>query len=247
MATEVDFSQYNLTIKDIEVPEKDKWKNYTSEKIFKRIINYLHNSYSLNKKYLSVIDVWQTVAIFNLYTENFYLNYVFNDYGNHDFIDDYCTKIAKNNKLLIVGLEEPFLHFKYIKNIYCNCEIPTKEQSEKAINFIDSIVILLKNNQYNYIPPDTAELKNYFKMNLDYCLNCNPGESVYADYLKIRNDLWISKLDAAFKVRSTFVAVGLHHLYFNFGLINLFRGLGYKVEPIKISFHEKIKVNRYNF
>jgi uncharacterized protein YbaP (TraB family) len=51
--------------------------------------------------------------------------------------------------------------------------------------------------------------------------------------LKNRNLRWMTKLPKIITEKPTMIAVGVSHLTGEFGLINLFRKLGYKVEPVK--------------
>jgi uncharacterized protein YbaP (TraB family) len=49
-----------------------------------------------------------------------------------------------------------------------------------------------------------------------------------------RNKVWVPKLEAAIKEKSSFIAVGGGHLGGKDGLVNAFRTAGYKVEAIKL-------------
>jgi len=49
-----------------------------------------------------------------------------------------------------------------------------------------------------------------------------------------RNKTWVPKIDTMIKEKSSFIAVGGGHLGGKEGLVNALRGLGYKVEAIKL-------------
>ncbi len=60
------------------------------------------------------------------------------------------------------------------------------------------------------------------------------GSEKYEDLLlNNRNKNWVKQLKEIMKKQSVFVAVGAGHLVGDFGLINLLKRAGYKVEPLE--------------
>lgn len=234
-APETDYSTVPLGIKSFEVPDSVKLVNLATKKQFRRIKQFLHYYYLTNKKYLEITDIYTALAIFETNATKYYIGNKYENYNSNDmFIDDYCKIVAKKNANLIIGLEEPVLHSTYIKNLSCNCKIPTIDQMKIKIDYLDSLIKLVSVSPSFYEPSDTLFLKNYFEMNLNYYLDTIPEESEFSENIKTRNKLWIPTLEALFSSKSTFVDVGIAHLFFKFGLINLLREKGYKVEPLSI-------------
>lgn len=76
-------------------------------------------------------------------------------------------------------------------------------------------------------------ITDYKNFNLNYELEKDVTKVAAFDRLLIeRNEKWVSILDKSFLQNNCFVAVGFRHLFYKQGLIQLLRGLGYKVIPI---------------
>lgn len=250
IATEIDFSNNLIDLKALEVTDSMKWKNIATKEQYRRIKNYFTHRLSMNSYYIDNTDIYNLCLGFDEEASNFYVKYMFEDYSTDDHIDKYCSKYAQKKGKIVTGLEEIPLHVSYVKVLYCNCKNPSIDQMKQQINKLDSLIKIFKNNPYQYEHSDSTLLKNYFELNLDYQLDIIPFESEISNNLKVRNQLWLRKIESLFSTKSTFIAVGLYHLYFKNGLIRLLEEKGYKVEPITLKKSTNNKTNnlrRYNF
>lgn len=106
----------------------------------------------------------------------------------------------------------------------------TRQDSLYASFGIKYMKSMLENNLEH-----CAILTAYKNFDIDYQLD-KEITSKSPDYslLVSRNKSWIPLLDKAFSVHRCFVAVGFRHLFYQQGLIQQLRKLGYTVEPIPV-------------
>jgi uncharacterized protein len=230
-------------------PDSLLMRNFATKKQYKNICRFFKYTMHLEG------PIFKNYGIYTLHEIYYYyivINYLYKYYEiepSVTLIDEYCAEKAHKNNIETYGLEDISVRNSYIESMGCNCKTPTPEHYKKAVYELDSLINEFRKNPKDCKPPDTTLIKNYFEMNLNYHLDTVPGESEELNVSKKRNLLWIGKIDSLFNDKSAFVVVGLYHLYYKFGLINLLRDLKYKVEPLKIINHnfELDKNRKYNF
>jgi len=139
-------------------------------------------------------------------------------------IEEELMKIAKEDKKEIKGLET----MQFQASVFDS--IPYEWQAKELLKNIDSFSVY--KNEFEQM------LDLYKKQELDSMRNMITksefGSEKYEDLLlNDRNKNWVKQLKGIMKNKSVFVAVGAGHLVGDFGLINLLRKEGYKVEPLE--------------
>ena len=134
-----------------------------------------------------------------------------------DFIKEYCLK----NRIKLEGLEPTEKTFDYLNhNLYSN----TTE--EKLIEIIKSKIKLLNSENQNInclILNEYRTKKHIF----------NFERESQEKFITLRNKDWIVKIDNAIQEKEkAFIFVGLYHLDFKEGLLELLKSRGYSVEEI---------------
>lgn len=139
-------------------------------------------------------------------------------------IEEELMKIAKEDKKEIKGLET----MQFQASVFDS--IPYEWQAKELLKNIDSFSVY--KNEFEQM------LDLYKKQELDSMRNMITksefGSEKYEDLLlNDRNKNWVKQLKEIMKNESVFVAVGAGHLVGDFGLINLLKKEGYKVEPLE--------------
>jgi uncharacterized protein len=133
--------------------------------------------------------------------------------------------MARKEKKEILGLE-PFEAQLEAVNF-----LSVKEQAEALVKFVD---------EYSKGKGEFAELvEAYKKENLSIFAELMKEQDAEMEgftdnFLKKRNTCWIPVIEKASTTKSTFFAFGAAHLAGDFGIVNLLRQAGYKVEPVKL-------------
>ena len=138
-------------------------------------------------------------------------------------VEEELLKIAKQDKKEIKGLET----IQFQASVFDS--IPYQWQAKELLKNIDSFSVYKK--EFDDM------LKLYKDQQLDSMQNMvgasEFGSEKYEDLLlNNRNKKWVNKLNGIMKNASVFVAVGAGHLTGEYGLINLLKKEGYKVEPL---------------
>lgn len=172
---------------------------------------------------LQMLDMLKPAAISQTIMVPLMTKYV-PDYNPTEQLDSYFLKQGQSQGKKIIGLETPEFQADVLFN-----STSLKSQAE------DLLESLLNPNK---VIEEMEILNNaYFSqdMNLMYQLSKDMENEpiLFERLLKNRNLAWMEKLPDIIKNESTFIAVGCLHLVGEFGLINLLRNEGYKVEPVK--------------
>ncbi|CAM4153905.1 TraB/GumN family protein [Flavobacterium antarcticum] len=135
------------------------------------------------------------------------------------------VKVSKAQKEPVYGLET------VAEQMAIFDKIPYKVQARELINSVK--------NDFQEDKVELDELLHvYADKNLDEMerLSKKSKSAIMTDYedllLKNRNERWIPKIEKISKEKPTFYGVGAAHLIGEFGIINLLRKKGYKVEAI---------------
>ena len=139
-------------------------------------------------------------------------------------VEEELVKIAKEDKKEIKGLET----MQFQASVFDS--IPYEWQAKELLKNIDSFSVYKKEFY--------TMLEFYKKQQLDSIQSMLSksqfGSDKYEDLLlNNRNKNWVTQLKEIMNKESVFVAVGAGHLVGDFGLINLLRKEGYKVEPLE--------------
>ena len=139
-------------------------------------------------------------------------------------VEEELMKIAKEDNKEIKGLET----MQFQASVFDS--IPYEWQAKELLKNIDSFPYY--KNEFE------AMVQMYKNQQLDSMksmLSKSEFDSPKYDDLLLnnRNKNWVKQLNVIMNKQSVFVAVGAGHLVGDFGLINLLRKAGYKVEPLE--------------
>lgn len=139
-------------------------------------------------------------------------------------VEEELMKIAKEDKKEIKGLET----MQFQASVFDS--IPYEWQAKELLKNIDSFSVY--KNEFDQM------LTMYKNQQLDsmktMVSKSEFGSEKYENLLlNNRNKNWVKQLKEIMKKQSVFVAVGAGHLVGDFGLINLLKRAGYKVEPLE--------------
>ena len=146
-------------------------------------------------------------------------------------LDDSLKRFAHKNKLKIRPLEGANVIKKAFENV------SMKEHFEMSLG-------IYLNKSVKEIKDSIIENNKYTSGKLDAPFCCpdkmtNVQRKFYSSFLIDRNFEWISQIEKQLRKQSVFIAVGLDHvLPANYGLIDILRAKGYKVECIMKEFKE---------
>lgn len=138
-------------------------------------------------------------------------------------VEEALLKIAKDDKKEIKGLET----IQFQASVFDS--IPYEWQAKELLKNIDSFSVYKKEFE--------DMLRLYKNQQLDSMQNLVSASEFGSDkydnlLLNDRNKKWVKELNEIMKNESVFVAVGAGHLSGKYGLINLLKKEGYKLEPL---------------
>lgn len=141
-----------------------------------------------------------------------------------ELMDQYIENIAlKQNKKVLSLDENQGIMLKKVQNSfsYSNDSL----YASVSINYMEYML--------NENLSGCAFLTDYKNFNLGYELNKDVQKIASYDELLIkRNKKWLPIIEKSFSQHNCFVAIGVRHLFYKQGLIQLLREAGYKVMPI---------------
>ena len=163
------------------------------------------------------------------------------------FYPRFKCNTVKNNDTLLMDQYVQFLGNKDQKKLYfLETDSFQLEKITAATNpydwvfFKKNITGLLKKYRDEKFDDNLcADADKYTSFNLDYKFNTKWSSNMKGvlgntELVKKRNDDWLTKLPTLLEKSNCFVAVGLYHLYFDIGIIEQLRKLGYTVEEVKM-------------
>ena len=138
-------------------------------------------------------------------------------------LDNFIIKTAQEKGIQVGGLENPSVTLEYI-NKY------TYEEYDD--NRLKQIIVAKLNNINKNIKHSHCKIeKKYRNKNYEYNFNEKMEHPILAE----RNVNWMEKIPNLIEeYKKVFIAVGIAHLDYENGLLNLLKHKGYKVTPIKI-------------
>lgn len=187
---------------------------YTPEE-YKRLQNYFSDTLKLPIMLLQSAKPYFLVAL--LYPRMM-------NCSNPSGIEEELVNLAKEYQKEIKGLET----MQFQASVFDS--IPYQWQAKELLKNIDSFSVY--KNEFETM------LDLYKNQQLD-SLQSSLGKSEFSSdkyddlLLRNRNKNWVAQLKEIMKKESVFVAVGAGHLVGEYGLINLLKIAGYKVEPLE--------------
>ncbi|WP_213195614.1 TraB/GumN family protein [Cloacibacterium caeni] len=138
-------------------------------------------------------------------------------------MDDYLKKYSLENNLKLVGLEPTKNTFDYINNsLYLGAT------DEKLLQILKTKIILLNSEKQNL----NCSIINEYRTKKHLF---NFTKERQEKLITARNKDWIDKIDNAIKQnKKVFIFVGLFHLDFKDGLLELLKKRDYKIEEIEL-------------
>jgi uncharacterized protein len=105
---------------------------------------------------------------------------------------------------------------------------PFKKKYDASYKIFATLIIyLLKDHD------DLGLTKSYSGLNIDMMLN-KDATGITLEATLNRNQVWLPKIISKTKTGSCFITVGLDHLRYKRGLINLLRSKGYSLKPVPL-------------
>ncbi|MGB4448223.1 MAG: TraB/GumN family protein [Cloacibacterium sp.] len=138
-------------------------------------------------------------------------------------LDDYLKEYSIKNKIQLLGLESTSKTFDYLNsNIY-------KDYDEnKLLKILEDKIQTLNSKEQNI---NCAILQEYRTKKHNF----NFSKESQQKMLTIRNKDWINTIDKSIQEnKNIFIFVGLYHLDFKDGLLELLKNRGYSVSPIEL-------------
>lgn len=249
-------SSYFEINKDI-LKKLNESKMFAAEAIFKKSITKTNSQKVISHSWFELATDSQRVNILNFYKVS--LSYSENEIKNHDilylkndfqyhmgyliseqltgiksqyFMDDYLRFLCKKDGRKMVGLESDKEHYEYL-NLLFSFENSQKGFDTKGnINLVDSLINIYKINKSSLLEEYSERVSYYNNNNIYYSFADTSKFPIENILLKHRNLVWLPNIVKLIKTRKTFIAVGLNHLRYKYGLIQLLREYGYKVEPV---------------
>ncbi|UYW02487.1 TraB/GumN family protein [Flavobacterium agricola] len=138
-------------------------------------------------------------------------------------LDDFLIKSSQEKGIKVVGLEDLSITIEYI-NKY------TYEKFDD--DRLKEIIVAKLNNINQNIKHSNCKIeKKYRTKSYDYNFNKNVEHPILAE----RNINWMRKIPSFLnEYKKVFIAVGIGHLDYENGLLNLLKNEGYSITPIKI-------------
>lgn len=174
----------------------------------------------------------------NNYTINnllFRTNEVQKDYQEETYLDMFIYRTGRKYHKKTVGLEDTKTSLLNIMNI------DTRDSKPREENIV-ALQKILKNTGYQ------QALLNYYRDKdldmLDSLTTLASSESYLKTLLYDRNVAMVHSIDSLVKTGSLFAAVGAAHLPGRRGIIEMLRGKGYTVNPVKDSYTDSGRINK---
>lgn len=139
----------------------------------------------------------------------------------YDHFDNYLISIAKEKGKKVMGLETDSLQLEILEDLQNSWDL--NEIRDEIIYWISKISQATSTDEH-------CDLVNrYMKMDLDYEFNSECEDDILNSR---RNEEWVTKLSRLLSQNNCFIAVGLLHLKYRCGLLEVFRKNGFIVNPI---------------
>lgn len=138
-------------------------------------------------------------------------------------MDSYLKKLSYMHKIKLVGLENLSETLNYINNYTYN-----DFENEKLKRILNSkLNNIIKNVKHNHCEIEEQYRDKKYFYNFDKMID--------SPIIKDRNENWMKQIPNLLeKNKNIFIGIGIAHLDYKNGIINLLREKGYSVTPIKL-------------
>ncbi len=201
--------------KQVILPEGKRLSDYMSAEDFEEFQSYILDSLKIKKSTFKKIN-----KIKPLLGSSLIINELA---GKTKAYEKELEKLAKKNKMEVLGLETIEFQMGLINNISVEEQIKMMTQGEGMTgNPMDAYNIMLE------------AYKNQDLMSLKELMDADESMiGLEEDFLKNRNKDWIPKIETLAKKTSIFVAVGAGHLPGEGGVLDLLKENGYTITAVK--------------
>lgn len=207
-------------IPKMKLPESTTLKDYMTNEEFSAFNSFIVDTLKIKSSTYNVCLTYKPFFSYSLI-----LNEIIP--GKKIIYEQYLSDKAKKNKMKIIGLETVEFQMSLVDSISIEDQIPMflfdykKEKQTNLKSEYEKTLSFYKNQDLIGIS------------NLEEEGNENEDQAYfYQKFLVIRNMDWIGKLDAIFKKKTAFIAVGAGHLPGKTGILQLLRNEGYTVKPV---------------
>ena len=210
------FEQLALA-KKMKLPDEKTLKDYMTEAEFQSFNSYLIDTLEVSTTNYNVCLAYKPFFSYSLLLNNAIP-------GKKIVYEQYLSKKAKKNRMKVIGLETIDFQLSLVD------EISIEDQISLFLFDFDKAEQSNLKNEYNKL------LEFYINQDLNNIMNLeaeNEDEDYfYQNFLVNRNKDWIKKIDAIFKRKIAFIAVGAAHLPGENGVLQLLTDEGYTVKPV---------------
>ncbi len=214
---DMDLKEQLAIVNQMKLKNDSVLTDYMSQDEAKAFESYFLDSLQISKSHYNLCLTYMPFFSYSV---------ILNDVvkGKKMFYEKYLTKLAKKNKMDVIGLETMEYQMSLVT------DIPVVEQIDMFLFDYD------KDKQTN-LKDDYLKLVNLYKrQDLQGMLdlqNEEDSDTAFVDiFLNNRNKSWIPQLIKFFKEGPTFVAVGSAHLSGFNGVLQLLENQGYTVKPV---------------
>lgn len=142
------------------------------------------------------------------------------------FYDIELLTIAKKNKLETYSLEPINRESEAIQ------AFPMKDQVTALLHSVANF----EKQKSEYLKLEVAYLRGDLDKVFEYSLHPTENNPIFIEEFYTRRNLeWLPKIDKMINSKPSFIAVGVSHLEGEKGLLNLLRGKGYTLTPLRVS------------
>lgn len=138
-------------------------------------------------------------------------------------MDSYLKELSNIHKIRLVGLENLSETLNYINNYTYN-----DFENEKLKRILNSkLNNIIKNVKHNHCEIEEQYRDKKYFYNFDKIID--------SPIIKDRNENWMKQIPNLLeKNKNIFIGIGIAHLDYKNGIINLLKQKGYSVTPIKL-------------
>ena len=139
-------------------------------------------------------------------------------------MDDYLKKYSIDNEIKLLGLEQTKQTFELINN-----NLYSGFVEDKLLNILKSKIIFLNSDKQNI----NCSIVSEYRTNKHLF---NFSRESQEKMITLRNKNWIDKIDKTIQEnKKAFIFVGLYHLDFKDGILELLKNKGYNIEEIQLN------------
>jgi uncharacterized protein YbaP (TraB family) len=219
----IDSQKYYIATKD-----SLNWTNYATAIEKEKIFHFFRDHYILRKSVAKCMQI--DFLIFNAYYWMWRKECLKLEKKRGGFLmDEYLQNEAMAKSKKIRPLETNEEHTAIFYGLFGDT-LQSIENTKLLIKELDSLITCFSNEKY-----EDPFLPNYFNLKLNYYLDSLLSNQNEIYVRTNRNKRWLPKIEKICSLNSAFIVVGLGHLQYKEGLIQLLRQKKYIVEPVSLN------------